>query len=161
MKEDNLNIFIPEEKFLQIGKRRFKIWISAERSLKATGLFNEISQKGSGLNKSITTDYDFYTAMLSVAFLLIQQDFKIVKIFDWIKRKMLTKDYILKHMEIKELAKFIDDALEPIIGTKKKVMEREEKATEAMMILMDAITPEALAKLLQNSLQGAAIKKVM
>lgn len=161
MKEENLNIFIPEDKFLQIGKRRFKIWISAERSLKATDLFNRISQKGTDENKSITTDMDFYIAMLDVAFLLIQQDFKIVNIFDWIKRKMLTKDYILKHMDIKELSIFIDDALEPIIGTKKKVMDREEKATEAMMILMDAITPEALAKLLQNSLQPVDTKKVM
>lgn len=161
MKDDDLNILIPEDKYLQIGKHKFKIWISAERSLKATALFNKISQKGSDENKDIETDYDFYLKILDVAFILIQQDFRIVKLFDWIRRKLLTKDYILKHMDIQELSKFIDDSLEPIIGTKKKVMEREEKATAAMMILMDTITPEALAKLLQNSLQGADTKKAM
>lgn len=161
MKEENLNIFIPEDKFLQIGKRRFKIWISAERSLKATDLFNRISQKGTDENKSITTDMNFYIAMLDVAFLLIQQDFKIVNLFDWIKRKMLTKDYILKHMDIKELSLFIDNALEPIIGTKKKVMEQEEKLTEVVINLIEEIGTKEFVKLLQNSLQTVDTKKVM
>ena len=157
--KDDINIFIPEEKFLKIGKKQFKIWISAERSLKATALFNKINQKGTDEHKSITTDLDFYIAMLDVAFILIKQDFKIINLFDWIKRQILTKEYILKHMDIKELSDFIDTALEPIIGTKKKELEREQKAADAMMILMETITPEALAKLLQNSLQGVDIKK--
>ena len=157
--EEDLKVFIPEEKFLQIGKKRFKIWISAERSLKATALFNKIQQKGTEEHKKIETDLDFYISMLDVAFLLIKQDFNILHLFDWIKRQLLSKDYILKHMDIKELSTFIENALEPIIGTKKKELEREQKAAEAMIMLMETITPEALAKLLQNSLQGADIKK--
>jgi len=159
--EEDLKILIPGDKFLSIGKKKFKIWISAERSLKATDLFNRISKKGTEENKSITTDMDFYIAMLDVVFLLIRQDFKIVTLFDWVKRQLLTKDYILKHMDINALSQFIDNALEPIIGTKKKEMEREQKATEAMLLIMDTITPEALARLLQSSLQTVDTKKVM
>ena len=99
--------------------------------------------------------------MLEVAFLLIKQDFKLLNIFDWIRRELLTKKYILKHMDVKELSVFIEDALEPIIGTKKKEMERQDKAAEAMMKLMDQITPEQLATLLQNSLQAVDTKKAM
>lgn len=155
------NIFIPEEKFLQIGKRRFSVWISAERALKATALFNKLNQKGSEERKSITTDYDFYIAMLDVAFLLIRQDFRIKNVVDWLKRQLLSKKYILKHMDIKQLASFIDDALEPIIGTKKKELDRQERMAEAFMILVDKTSPEVLAKLLQKSLPGADIQKVM
>lgn len=159
--EEDLNVFIPEDKFLKIGKKRFKIWISAERSLKATALFNKISQKGTKEHKSITTDYDFYIAMLDVAFLLIRQDFKILNIFDWVKREILTKSYILKHIDIKELEEFIDNALEPIIGTKKKEQAAQETAAEVIMIMSKKIGTEALAQLWLNSLQVVDTKKVM
>ena len=107
--------------------------------------------------------------MLDVAFILIRQDlfpvmeeFPGIKTFiSWVKRQLLTKKYILKHMDIKELATFVDNALEPIIGTKKKELEMQEKSAQAMMILMEKITPETLAELLQNSLQGVDTKKAM
>ncbi len=160
MNED-IKIFIPEEKFLQIGKKRFKIWISAERSLKATALFNKIKDKGTEENKSIKTDLDFYMSMLDVVFILVKQDFRILKCFDWLRRQLLTKKYLLKHMDIKELTSFVDNALEPIIGTKKKELEREEKMADAMVLLTQNLSPEALEKLLLNSLQDADTKKVM
>jgi len=159
--DEDLKILVPEDKFLSIGKKKFKIWVSAERSLKATALFNKISVKGSDENKAILTDYDFYLAMLDVAFILIQQDFRILKTFDWVNRQMLTKKYILKHLGIKELSQFIDDALEPIIGTKKKELKKQEKAAEAMMILMEKLSPEQLAELLRSSLSVADTKNVM
>jgi hypothetical protein len=158
---EDIKMFAPEDKFLNVGKKRFKIWISAERSLKATALFNKISQKGTEERKSIITDMDFYVAMLDVAFLLIRQDFRLTNCIDWLKRQLLSKNYILKHMDINELKEFIDNALEPIIGTKKKELEREQKTTEAMLMILDNISPEALAELLQNSLQGVDTKKVM
>lgn len=158
---EDLKILIPEDKFLIMGKKKFKIWISAERALRATALFNEISKKGTDINKLILTDLDFYDAMLDVAFLLIKQDFRIKNLFDWIRRELLTKKYILKNLDVKELADFVDEALEPIIGTKKKELERERKIAEAMMLVVDTITAEQLKELLLNSLQGPDIKKVM
>lgn len=159
--DDDLKILIPEEKYLKIGKKKFKIWISAERALKATALFNKLQTPGTEERGRIKTDYDFYIEMLEVAFLLIRQDFRIINVFDWVRREMLTKKYILKHLDVKELKIFVDEALEPIIGTKKKEMEREQKTAEAMLLILDTISPEALAQLLQNSLQGADIPKAM
>ena len=157
----DLKILVPEDQFLLIGKKKYKIWISAERSLKATALFNKISAKNTEEHKAILTDYDFYLAMLDVAFMLIKQDFNIFRLFDWIRRELLSKKYIMKHLDIKQLVKFVDDALEPIIGTKKKELENQEKAAQAMMILMEQITPEALAQLLRSSLQTADTPKAM
>lgn len=169
MKEDDLNIFIPEEKFLQIGKKRFKIWNSTRRSCEATELYNKLNIKGTEERKSIKTDYDMYSAWIDICLLLIKQEFivmmkksfSIKTMFDWIKRERLTKKYLMDYMDVKELTEFVEKALDPIIGTKKKVMEREQKATDAMLILMETITPEALAKLLQNLLQPVDTKKVM
>jgi len=127
--DKDIEVLVPEDKFLSIGKKKFKIWISAERSLMATVLFNKISAKTTDEHKAILTDYDFYSAMLDVAFILIKQDFSIFNIFDWIRRELLTKKYILKHLDIKELASFVDDALEPIIGTKKKRDEETGKGS--------------------------------
>ena len=158
---DDLKVLIPEDKFLQIGKKKFKIWISAERALKATALFNKLNVEGSEERKSIETDLDFYNALLDIAFLLIKQDFRIKNLFDWIKRELLTKEYILRNLDIKELEDFVDNALEPIIGTKKKEQEWERKTAEALTMLKDEITPEALKVLLQNLLQGQGTKKAM
>jgi len=159
--DKDIEVLVPEEKFLSIGKKKFKIWISAERSLMATVLFNKISAKTTDEHKAILTDYDFYSAMLDVAFILIKQDFSIFNKFDGIRREILKKKYILKHLDIKELASFVDDALEPIIGTKKKEMKKQEKAAEAMMVLMESISPEALAELLRSSLQDVDTQKAM
>lgn len=159
--DDELKVLIPEDKFLKVGKTKFKIWISAERSLKATVLFNKLSMKGTEERKSILTDYDFYVSMLDVAFLLIRQDFRLLNAFDWLKRQLLTKKYILKHMDIKELNDFINDALEPIIGTKKKEMESQLIMAELLMKMSGTVGLDRLAELLLNSLQGADTKKAM
>ncbi len=159
--DEELKRFVPDEKFLIVGDKKFSIWVSAERTLKATVLFNKLQEKGTKEHKSIMTDLDFYMYMLDVAFLLIRQDFKITKLIDWLKRQLLTKAYILKHMDIKELEEFINNALEPIIGTKKKDLLRQEKAAEAMMMLMDHLPADTLAQLLENSLPIADLKKTM
>lgn len=169
MNDDDIKIFIPEEKFLQIGSRRFKIWISSERALIATDMFNKLTVKGTDERKSIATDLDFYKSMIEIALILIQQDFipvmkkhfSIKTVISWIQRERLTSDYILKNMEIKELSEFIDNALEPIIGTKKKVMEQENTMIEISMALIKEMGLEAFTKLLGSSLQPVDTKKVM
>lgn len=158
---EDLKILIPEDKFLQIGKKKFKIWISAERALKATALFNKLNVPDSEERKAVLTDLDFYNAMLDVAFLLIKQDFRIKNLFDWIRREMLTKKYILKNLDIKELEEFVNNALEPIIGTKKKVMEKQTKMEDIMIQIVDTVGIEAFTQLLLNLSQGPDIKKVM
>ncbi len=162
--EEDINIFVPEDKFLQIGKKRFKIWISSWRSLKATDMFNKLKDK----KDSINTDYDMYSEWVDICLLLIKQDFfpalrnvGISTIFTWWRRQRITAAYIFKNMDIKELTEFVNDALEPIIGTKKKELEREEKMADAMQLMVEKLTPEALEALLQNSLSIADTKKAM
>ena len=158
---EDLKVLIPEDKFLIIGKKKFKIWISAERALKATALFNKLNVEGSEERKSIETDLDFYNAMLDVAFLLIKQDFRIKNLFDWIKRELLTKKYILKNLDVKELADFIDNALEPIIGTKKKEMDRQTVMENIMIQIVDKMGIEAFTQSLQNLSPGPDTPKAM
>ena len=158
---EDLKVLIPEDKFLIIGKKKFKIWISAERALKATALFNKLNVEGSEERKSIETDLDFYNAMLDVAFLLIKQDFRIKNLFDWIKREVLTKKYILKNLDVKELAEFVDSALEPIIGTKKKEMERQTTMENIMIQIVDKMGIEAFTQSLQNLSPGPDTPKAM
>ena len=158
---EDLKILIPDDKFLQIGNKKFKIWISAERALKATALFNRLNIKDSEERKLIETDLDFYNAMLDVAFLLIKQDFRIKKVFDWIRRELLSKKYILKNLDVKELAEFVDNALEPIIGTKKKELKRQTQMEDIMTQIVDKMGIEAFTQSLVNLLQVPDIKKVM
>ncbi len=158
---EDLKVLIPEDKFLIIGNKKFKIWISAERALKATALFNKLNVEGSEERKSIETDLDFYNAMLDVAFLLIKQDFRIKNLFDWIKRELLTKKYILKNLDVKELADFIDNALEPIIGTKKKEMDRQTTMENIMIQIVDKMGIEAFTQSLQNLSPGPDTPKAM
>ncbi len=167
--EEDINIFVPEEKYLQIGKRRFKIWISSGISLKATDMFNKLKEKGSKENEAIKTDYDFFEACVDICLVLIKQKFKVMMkrsfsiktIIDWKRREKLTRQNIMDSMEIKELNEFINNALEPIIGTKKKELERENKMADAMVLLTEKLSKEKLAELLESSLQDADTKKVM
>lgn len=168
MKDEDLKILIPDDRFLQIGKKRFKVWISGERSLIATEQFNKLIIKGKDENKSITTDYDMYKKYVEISLILIKQDFLpalrnvgISTIFSWLKREKLTADYILKNMDIKELEQFVNDALDPIIGTKKKELEKQEKMAKTMMILVEKLGAEELAELLRSSLQPVDTKKGM
>ncbi|MCP4395344.1 MAG: hypothetical protein GY804_13920 [Alphaproteobacteria bacterium] len=167
--DEDLKILIPEDKFLKVGKKRFKIWISGGKLLRATNMFNKLNAKDTDEHKALKTDFDVYSAWIDICLFLIRRDFVIMMkqhfsiktVIDWIRQQLLTKKYLLNNMAMAELTDFVDTALEPIIGTKKKELEREQKAAEAMMILMDQITPEALAKLLRNSLQTADTPKAM
>lgn len=167
--DKDLDKLIPEDTFLSIGKRKFKIWVSSERSLKATDMFNKLNVKGSEERKSIKTDFDMYSKWIDICLLLVQQDFIVMMkrsftlktVLDWIRRERLTKKHLMSVMDIQELTDFVDDALEPIIGTKKKELKRQRKTEDAMMLLLDELTPEALAQLLQNSLRSVDTKKAM
>ncbi len=169
MEDEELKVLIPEDKILLVGKKRFKIWVSGGKLLRATIMFNKLNMKDTDEHKALKTDFDVYSAWIDICLFLIRRDFIVMMkqhfsirtVIDWIRQQLLTKKYLLNNMEMAELTAFVDNALEPIIGTKKKELEREQKTAEAMMILMDQITPEALAELLKSSLLPVDIKKAM
>lgn len=152
---------VPESKWFIIGKRKYDIArISAERSLKAAAMYNKKIKGVPQGDAFVAYDstYDLIVSLLDCVFMLFRVDFLLNPI-EWFKRIVVTKRHILKTIDHKHIMDFVEDALDPIIGEKKKALQHERKTAEAMMILMDKITPEALAELLQSSLVGLATKK--
>lgn len=155
---------ILKPKWFKIGKKRYNVaWISAERALKAAAMFNEID-KGNYDKKTdkyikYPNEYEMVKALLSVVFMLIKIDFKITNWFEWGRRAIISKKHILKTVNHKDIMDFVETAIEPIIGDKKKALEREQKTTDAMLILMDKMSPELLADLLLSYVPEQAIKK--
>jgi hypothetical protein len=151
----------PEPKWFMIGKRKYNVArISAERSLKAAAMYNK-KIKGVPDGDAFVpyeSTYDLIVSLLDCVFMLFRVDF-ILNPIEWFKRIIVTKRHILKTIDGSVIMDFVEDALDPIIGEKKKALMMERKTAEAMMIVMEAITPEALAKLLESSLQGLDTKK--
>jgi hypothetical protein len=166
---EDINL-VPGPKYFTIGKKKYDVArISAERTLKAQAMYNK-KIKGvyypdhESANKDgyikYESDYELILSLLDCVFMLIRIDFKLSRAWEWLRRIVVTKRHILKVVEGKEIMDFVEDALEPIIGDKKKELRRQEKAEEAMMILMDKISPEALAELLRNSLATLDTQKI-
>lgn len=158
MSEINL---VPEPKWFVIGKKKFNVArISAERSLKAAAMYNK-KIKGVPSGDAFIpyeSTLDLIVSLLDCVFMLFRVDFMQNPV-EWFRRISITKRFILKTISHDHIMDFVEDALEPIIGDKKKELKRQEKMTEAMLLIMDKITPEALAELLQSSLQGLDTKK--
>ena len=138
---------IPKAKILKIGSREVDISrIAADRVMKATDLYNEmIVEKERAYSESMGL-------ILSVVLMLIRIDFSVQNILDWAKRRIITKRYILKHTDYSELNDFVELALEPILGDKKKERRHMEMLKEVERKLLERVPPEQLAKLLENSL---------
>ncbi len=158
--EEQEEIIIPKDKYLKIGKIKYKIWICSRRLLEAKRLYNE-AVEGMKKDPDKYTEYDCYTAFIDVAMILIKQDFRIYKIVEWVKCLFLTKKMLLNNFEMEELKEFLDEALEPLIGAKKKDLERQEKMEDIMIKVVDKVGIEAFTQLLLNYAQDVDIKKAM
>lgn len=161
---DDFNI-IPEPKWLKIGKHKYDVSrISAIRQMKAAALYNKkimgVEQED-GSYRKYDSDLELMEALLEVVFILFQVDVFFINPFEWIKRKLVTKRHLLKSLSGGEFNDFIEDALEPIIGDKKKELKRQNAATDAMLKLLETEDPELLAKLLQNSVLAQGIQENM
>ena len=65
------------------------------------------------------------------------------------------------NLDVKELAEFVDTALEPIIGTKKKEMDRQTVMQNIMIQIVDKMGIEAFTQSLQNLSPGPDTPKAM
>jgi len=164
MEEINL---IPDQKLLTIGDKKYNVArISAERSLKAASHYNKVikgvydpkaensSEEG---YKPYDSTYDLIVALLDCVFILFRIDFELSSIIEWFRRITVTKKHILKTIDHKEIMDFIEDALEPIIGDKKKELKIENK----IMATIAEMPKELLQQLLQSFVQTQDIKKNM
>jgi len=129
-----------DKKILKIGKKEIDYsWICVARVTQAMDLYNLLIKQG---HKG---QYAQILAITKAVIILIRIDFKFS--LEWLKRRMITEKYIMRHLNYFELSDFMEIALEPILGDKKK----EIKAEQAIDDLIQKIGPEKLMTILQNA----------
>ena len=142
-----------EKKILKIGKKEFDYsWISVGRTIKASDIYFT-AFKGKNNN-------DIVPIIVDAVIILIRVHFSFTRrrvgdpnpIMNWLKRRLITRKYILRHLGYTELSDFLEVALEPILGDKKKELKARENIDMILEKLLEKITPEELAELLQKQL---------
>ena len=134
-----------EKKILKIGKKEFDYsWISVGRTIKASDIYFSAFKTEEKTNSTIVP------IIVDAVIILIQIDFNCT--IDWLKRKLITRKYILRHLGYTELSDFLEVALEPILGDKKKELKARKNINEIAEKLLEKMTPEELAELLQKQL---------
>ncbi len=159
--EEQEEVIIPKEKYLKIGKIKYKIWICSRRLLEAKRLYNEIIMSKQESPDRINTDFDYYNEIIEVAMILIKQDFRLYRLVGWFKGLLLTKKSLLNNFKMEELETFLEEALEPLIGVKKKDLERQERMEDIMIKVVDKVGIEAFTQLFLNYARDVDIKKAM
>ncbi len=141
-----------DKKILKIGKKEIDYsWISVGRVTRAMDLYNAI------IKSATVGQYENILSITKAVIILIRIDF--CPSFDWLKRRMITEKYIMNHLNYFELSDFLEVALEPILGDKKK----EIKAEQAIDDLIQKVGPEKLTTILQNaavSMDGQKITSI-
>lgn len=134
-----------EKKVLTIGKKTFDYsWVSVGRTIRASDIYFSAFKTKEKSNSVIVP------IIVDAVIILIRVDFKFS--FDWLKRRFITKKYILSHLGYTELSDFLEIALEPILGDKKKELKAKEQIEAIAEKLLEKMTPEELAGLLQKQL---------
>ena len=135
---------IPDKKILKIGKKEIDYsWICVERTLRAQRLNNEIF-------KIQRDNYEAVHMIIDAVVILIRVDFSFT--LNWLKRRFITKKYILNHLNYTELSDFVEIALDPIMGDKKKELKAEQAIDEILEKLREKMTIAQLTELLQKQL---------
>jgi len=128
-------------KILKIGKKEIDYsWISVGRVTRAMDLYNEL------LKQPTSGQYENILKITKAVIILIRIDFRLTP--EWFKRRMITEKYIMSHLNYFELSDFLEIALEPILGDKKK----ELKAQQAIDEVIEKVGAEELMTILQKSL---------
>ena len=68
----------------------------------------------------VSTELEGIDLILDAVMILFRIDFTGLNIWEWFRRKIVTKKWILKNVSYEELNGFVEAALEPILGDKKK-----------------------------------------
>ena len=134
-----------EKKILKIGKKEFDYsWISVGRTIRASDIYFSAFKTEAKTNSAVVP------IIVDAVIILIRVDFNFS--LDWLKRRLITRKYILRHLGYTELSDFLEVALEPILGDKKKELKARENIDLILEKLLEKITPEELAELLQKQL---------
>ena len=134
-----------EKKILTLAKKTFDYsWISVGRTIKASDIYFSAFKTKEKTNSSIVP------IIVDAVIILIRVDFKLS--LDWLKRRMITRKYVLRHLGYTELSDFLEVALEPILGDKKKELKARENIDLILEKMLEKMTPEELIESLQKQL---------
>ena len=132
-------------KILKIGKKEINYnWISVGRVTRAMDLYNEL------LKIPVSGQYANILKITKAVIILIRIDFQ--PTLNWLKRRLITEKYIMSHLNYFELSDFLEIALEPILGDKKKEIKAEQAIDGILEKLLEKISPEELSIILQKQL---------
>ena len=146
---------MPEKKLLTIGKKTFDYsWISVGRTIKASDIYFSAFKTKKNSNSEIVP------VIVGAVIILIRVNFSFKRrlvgdpnpVINWLKRRLITKRYILSHLGYTELSDFLEVALEPILGDKKKELKAKENIDLILEKLLEKMTPEELVESLQKQL---------
>ena len=136
---------VKEPKYLTVGNRKFNIArIASWRSLEAMRIYNK------AVKEPNDSDLEAVDKILDAVIVLFRIDFSVTNIWDWFVRRITTKKYILKKTDFSDLSNFVEEALEPILGPKKKAQEHMQKLIAVEQEILKTMSAEDLAKLYQN-----------
>ncbi len=143
-----------DKKILKIGKKEIDYsWICVGRVTRAMDLYNDL------VKVQGKTQYDNISDIVKAVIILIQIDFCISP--EWLKRRMITAKYIMRHLNYFELSDFLEIALEPILGDKKKELKAQEQISEIVEKLLEKMSITQLTELLQNALVSSDGQKII
>lgn len=141
------------DKILKIGKKEIDYsWICVARVTQAMDLYNLLIEQG---HKG---QYAQILAITKAVIILIRVDFSFT--LNWLKRRMITEKYIMRHLNYFELSDFMEIALEPILGDKKKEIKAKQQIEEIAEKLLEKMTMEELVESLQKQLVSTDGQKI-
>jgi len=114
--------------------------VTANRVIKARDMYNGIPKdKGDSVILLKLTD---------ILIVLIRVNLTIKNIFEWFKRMLITKKYVLNNLTIKELDDLCEAVIfEPLAGPKKKELKMQELGIRIAGMLTDEQLKTLLSKL--------------
>jgi len=143
-----------------IGKRDLDLsFISAERVIKSADMYNKAIKDR--IEKK-ETDFAFTKKLVKVAVYVIHAP--MINIADiglklWIRRNFVSVYILMKTIKYADLDNFLNEALEPILGSKKKEMDRQRKLEDAGQKIIEEMGAEKLGALLENFVPSTGGKK--
>lgn len=136
---------------MKIGKKEIDMtFISADRVTRSADMYNKAVKERVDNKES---DYVFTKKIVKVAVFLIHApviNIPDIGFFKWLKRNLIYSGLLMKTVKFDDLDDFLSEALEPILGSKKKEISKQNAAMEAGQKVVEVMEPEELKALLQN-----------
>jgi hypothetical protein len=136
---------------ITVGKKKFdQTHIPSRITLKASEKWNDFMVRNSDpTGKLKCSELELTNFTLDLSIFLLKREWN--KDFGrWWKGLCLSREKLLDSMSMEEIKNFIDDALEPILGSKKKGLEAQRKLFDATAEVFQDMSHKDLVNLLSK-----------